>query len=197
MSEVLLETIIEKLESLETLLLKESNVSKDNSAQLALLKEVSLLKSKFILLVDQLKANEEKMTALMKEMSALSFKLSTPLENNIRHYHHFHKGLLVAVAFFVLSACFLYGWITCSNAKEQFEANDMKYRFLKMNGNTSLLKLTHDTDSSYFANKNDFARKVVQAEERLAEQAEMLRLAGEKEKEARELMQRAGKSLSK
>ena len=193
MSEVLLETIVEKLESLEIALLKESNASKDNATQQALLKEVNLLKSEFINHADQLKSSEEKMNGLMKSISALNFKLSSPLENNIKHFHHFHKGLLVALAFFVLSAVFLYGWIRCSNVKEQFEANDMKYRFLKINGNSSLLKITHDTDSLYNANTIDFTSKVVQAEQHLAEQVEMLRLAGEKEKEARELLKKARK----
>src|SRR5450432_692821 len=115
MSEVLLETIVEKPESLEIALLKESNASKDNATQQALLKEVILLKSEFIVHADQLKSNEEKMNGLMKSISALNFKLSSPLENNILHFHHFHKGLLVALAFFVLAGMFLYGWIRCIN----------------------------------------------------------------------------------
>jgi len=41
MSEVLLETIVEKLESMEIVFLKESNASKDNSTQQALLREFS------------------------------------------------------------------------------------------------------------------------------------------------------------
>jgi len=73
----------------------------------------------------------------------------------------------------------------------------MKYRFLKINDNISLLKITHETDSLYNVSRIDFTSKVVQAKQHLAEQSEMLRLAGEKEKEASELKQRAGKSTSK
>jgi len=178
---------------LEIALLKESNASKDNATQQALLTEVKLLKSEFINHSDQLKSNEEKMNGLMIGISTLNFKLSSPLENNIKHFHHFHKGLLAALAFFVLAAVFLYGWIRCSNLKEQFEANNFKYRFLKTSGGAGLLKITHDTDSLYNANINDFISKVVQAEQHLAEQVEMLRLAGEKENEARELMRKARK----
>ena len=71
MSEVLLETIVEKLESLEIALLKESNASKDNATQQALLTEVRLLKSELINHADQLKSNEEKMNGLMKGISEL------------------------------------------------------------------------------------------------------------------------------
>ena len=193
MSEVLLETIVEKLESLEIALLKESNASKDNATQQALLTEVRLLKSEFINHSDHLKSNEEKMNGLMKGISTLNFKLSSPMENNIKHFHHFHKGLLVALASFVLAAVFLYGWIRCNNVKEQFEANNFKYRFLKISGSAGLLKITHDTDSLYNANADDFTSKVVQAEQHLVEQVEMLRLACEKENEARELMRKARK----
>jgi hypothetical protein len=190
MSEVLLETIVEKLESLEIALLKESDARKENTTQQALLKEVNLLKSEFIIHTGQLRSGEEKMNGLIKSITTLNFKLSSPLENNIKHFHHFHKGLLVTLAFFVLASVFLYGWMRCSKLKEQFEANDMRYRFFKMNGNASLLKIIHETDSLYHTNRIDFTSKVVRAGEHLAEQAEMLRLANEKEKEVRELMQK-------
>ena len=52
-------------------LLKESNASKDNATQPALLKKVSLLKSEVILHANQLKANEEKMNALLKSSADL------------------------------------------------------------------------------------------------------------------------------
>jgi hypothetical protein len=193
MSEVLLETIIEKLESFEIAFLKESNASKDNSTQQALLKEVIALKSEFIFYRQQFRSGEEKMSEVIKSASALKFKLDIPLQYNIKHSHHFHKGSLVALAFFVLAAVFLYGWIRCSNLKEQLEANDFKYRFLKMNGGAGLSKITHDTDSLYKLNTIAFTSKVVQAEQHLAEQVEMLRIADEKEKEARELINKAGK----
>lgn len=49
MSEVLLETIIEKLESLEIGMLKEANANRENPILQELLKEVIALKSEFIL----------------------------------------------------------------------------------------------------------------------------------------------------
>ena len=69
----------------------------------------------------------------------------------------------------------------------------MKYRFLKVNGGAALSKITHDTDSLYLLDKNDFTSRVIEAEQHLAEQVEMLRLAGEKENEARDLINKAGK----
>ena len=185
MSEVLLQTIIEKLESFEIAFLKARNGGKDDAIPQALLTEIKLLKSEFINHACLLKSNEEKMNGLMKVISELRIKLGTPVQNTIKHVHHFHKGLLLAFGFFILAAVFLYGWIRCGNLKDQFEAGDFKYRFLKINGNTSLIKITHYTDSLYNLNTIDFTSKVIQAEQHLAEQAELLRLAGEKENEAK------------
>ena len=66
-----------------------------------------------------------------------------------------------------------------------------------MNDTSNLLKITHYTDSLYFSSKSDFTSRAVQAEQHLAEQVKMLWLASEKEKEAGELMQKAGKFLAK
>ncbi len=197
MSEILLQTIVEKLESFEMALLKENDPGKDDFIGHALLKEVNLLKSEFIFYKEQLRSGEAKMEEVIKSVSILNSKLDVPIQSNIKHFHHFHKGLLVALIFFVLAGVSLYGWIRSNNVKDQFEANDIKYRFLKINGGAALLKITHDTDSLYNLNTNGFTSKVVEAEQRLAQRVEMLRLADEKEKEAKELIQKASKSLSK
>ena len=54
---------------------------------------------------------------------------------------------------------FLYGWINCIHAKLQFEANDIKYRFLKVNVNAPLLKLLYQTDSLFNFNNNIFVKQ--------------------------------------
>jgi hypothetical protein len=78
-------------------------------------------------------------------------------------------------------------------AKKQYEANDMKYRLLKVTGDKGLIKLIYHTDSLYSVNAEAIRNRTIQEEQRLAEQVEMLRLAGEKEKEVKELKRKAGK----
>ena len=75
-----------------------------------------------------------------------------------------------------------YGWINCHNEKKSFEANDIKYRYWKANGNTHLLKIVYYTDSLYNLDKDHFIQQVVRAEQQIVEQEKMHRLAGEKKK---------------
>jgi hypothetical protein len=70
--------------------------------------------------------------------------------------------------------------MNCHIEKKQFEANDIKYRFWKANGNTSLLKVVYQTDSLYNLHKDVFINGVLQAEHTIAEQEKKHWLAGEK-----------------
>ena len=69
----------------------------------------------------------------------------------------------------------------------------MKYRSLKIGGNEWLLRYCNLTDSLYQKDGVGFRDKVEEGERRLIEQAELLRLAGEKEREAKSLKDRAGR----
>lgn len=102
----------------------------------------------------------------------------------------------MTVSLFIIALLLAYGWIICHNEKNVFEANDIKYRYWKADSNASLLKLTYYTDSLYDLDKGDFTNYVVQAEQEIAEQKLLYRLAGEKEKQ-RENLKNAKKSSSK
>ncbi len=56
---------------------------------------------------------------------------------------------------------------------------------------TGIIKLCNFTDSLYQKNEDSFRTGVEQVEQRLIQQAEDLRLAGEKEREAKSLRNRA------
>ena len=193
MSEILLQTIVEKLRTIEIGLLKE-NANKDPATE-TLLKEIELLKSEMIKRPLQFKENSEKMNEILKAIASLNFKLDTPKREHIKHSHHLHKGVWIAIGLFIISLLFLYGWINCINTKKSFEANDIKYRFLKVNSKPALLKLLFQTDSLYNINKDSFAKLVVAKEQILDEQAEQFRLAGEKKKDAGGLRNKGRKSL--
>ena len=69
----------------------------------------------------------------------------------------------------------------------------MKYRYFKIAGNKGVLKLCNVTDSLYQKDESLFRNNVEHEEQRLIQQAKDLRIAGEKEKEAKTLRNRAGK----
>ncbi len=98
------------------------------------------------------------------------------------HIHHFHKHVWISVSFFIISLLLAYGWINCSNEKKSFEANEMKYRYWKANGNTHLLKIVYYTDSLYNQDKDNFIEQVIKSERQISEQEKGDRPAVKKNK---------------
>ncbi|MDQ6755310.1 MAG: hypothetical protein M3004_00085 [Bacteroidota bacterium] len=86
--------------------------------------------------------------------------------------------------------------INCNNEKKAFEANDIKYRFLKANGNTSLLKLLNYTDSLYTLNPEYLAKQVAVKEHSLVEQAQHVPRTMDMKKGAKVLKNKATKMIN-
>ena len=193
MSEQLLEAILEKIESFE-LLLKVTDTSKEIQQVKA---ELSFIKQEIKNLPAQLQLDTGKLTALVTAINKLQLQLNIPVKNQIEHKHHLHKGIWIAVGLFV--SCFLlgWGWMNSHREMKQFEANDMKYRSLKISEYGWLIKYCYLTDSVYLKDHVGFSNRVEKEEQRLIEQAELLRLAGERGKEARTLKERAGRPVRK
>ena len=177
MSEILLQAIVEKLEALEISLLKQGNAGKDEELKVA----VKSFQSAFVKFSSALNANNKKINGLSQDIRALKVNSGNPEQNQIKHVHHFHKRLWISVSLFIISLLLAYGWINCSNEKKSFEANDMKYRYWKANGNTHLLKIVYYTDSLYKEDKDNFIEQVIKSEGRISEQEKVHRSAREKE----------------
>ena len=168
----------EKLESLEITLLKHDSTGKvDELKALA-----TSIPPELIKIISTLNANNEKIKGLSQDIRALKVNSGNPEQNQVKHVHHFHKHVWLSVSLFTISLLLAYGWVNCSNEKKSFEANDMKYRYWKANGNASLLKIIYYTDSLYNLDKDHFINEVCQAERKIEEQNKVQRLAGEKKK---------------
>ena len=171
MSEILLQAIVEKLEALEIALLKQGSAGKIEELETA----VRSIQSAFIKLNSAFNVNNEKIDGIAEDIRALR-----RLHNKVKHTHHFHKQVWVSVSLFIICLLLAYGWINCSNEKKAFEANNMKYRYWKANGNASLLKIIYYTDSLYNLDEYHFTNEVLRAERKLEEQNKVQRLAPEK-----------------
>jgi len=182
MSEILLQTIVEKLESLEIALLKQGNTGKDEEASNELTRGIKMLQSEFIKISSTFNTNNEKINGLSEEIHGLRLKSGNSIQNRVKHVHHFHKQVWLSVSLFICSLLLAYEWINCNSDKKSFEANDMKYRFWKANGNANLIKIVYYTDSLYNLDREHFIQQVVLAENQIAEQEKEHRLAGEKKK---------------
>lgn len=186
MNEILLQAIVEKLEALEMALLKQGNAGKDEQTSNELTTAVKSVQSELIKFASAFSTNNEKINSLSEEIYALRVKSGNPIQNHVKHIHHFHKQVWLSVSFFIISLLLAYGWINCSNEKKSFEANDMKYRFWKANGNTNLLKIVFYTDSLYKLDKTHFIQQVIGTEQQIVENEKQFRIAGENKKGSQE-----------
>lgn len=180
MNEVLLQTIIEKLEALEIALLKQNHLTSDCESLNELATLMKSIQSELMKLNSEARKNNDCVNNLSKEINSLRSNYLNPELNQVTYIHHWHKHIWVSLSLFVVSLLCAYGWINCHNEKKQFEANDIQYRFWKANGNTSLLKIIYQTDSLYNLDKTNFEKEVLQQEHEIAEQEKMHRLAGKK-----------------
>ncbi|MGN6605171.1 MAG: hypothetical protein ACTHK8_22135 [Ginsengibacter sp.] len=173
MSEILLQAIVEKLESLELVLLKQNSEGKDEELKAA----VKSIQSSFTKFNAACDANNKKIDSLSEDIHALQ-----ETNSQVRHIHHFQKQVWISVSVFIISLLLAFGWLNCSNEKKSFEANDMKYRYWKANGNASLLKIIYYTDSLYNLDEDQFTNEVFLMEHQIDEQNKIQRLAAEKKK---------------
>ena len=137
MSEQLLEAILEKIESFE-LLLKLTDNSKDEIEQIK--SELTLLRKEIKNPPTNLQLDTGKLNEVVSAINKLQLQLNIPVRNHVEHQHLLHKGSWVALGLFV--SCFLlgWGWLNSRREMKQFEANDMKYRYLKISENGWLIK---------------------------------------------------------
>jgi len=182
MNEVLLQTIVEKLEALEIALLKQSQPAKEGEPSNELVTEVKFVQTELVKFNSEVRTNTDCVTNLSNQINTLRLNFAHPEQNHVKHIHHFHKHIWISLSLFIVSLLFAYGWMNCNSEKKQFEANDIKYRFWKANGNTNLLKIIYKTDSLYNLDKTNFAKEVLRQERQIAVQEKKHRLAGEKKK---------------
>ncbi len=178
MSEILLQAIVEKLESLEIALLKQSSAGKDEELKAA----VRSIPPELIKFSSALHANNEKIEDISEDIRALRDSAGNTFHDQVKHTHHFHKQVWLSVSLLMISLLFAYGWINCNNEKKSYEANDIKYRYWKANANASLLKIIYNTDSLYNLDEDHFKNEVLLMEHQINEQNKIQRLAAEKKK---------------
>jgi hypothetical protein len=181
MSELLMQVMVEKLESIELLLKVEGNNEKDGELN-QIKEELQLLQKMMKNLPSQFLLGSAKMGELSASINRLSELLQKPLNTRIEHKHELHKGFLISIGLFLVCLFLTWGWVDAFQTQNQFEANDIKYRFLKSSGTRASLKLCNSTDSLFQSDPVGFKYKVEQEEQKLIQQAEDLRLAGEKKR---------------
>lgn len=191
MNEVLMETVIAKIEMQEKKILEMQEKLK---SQPELIEIISQFKST----IEGVKAMFKGIAFPIEEMRELSTNLvianallKQPVNQKVIHHHYMNKALWAVAILFnvvVILGVFL------SNARDQISENresDIKYRHIKLSNNKNLRNILQQTDSLYFADPAQMQKDVIREEERRKEQAELIRQAEEKENEAKRLKEKA------
>jgi hypothetical protein len=117
--------------------------------------------------------------------------LTQPVKQKVIHHHYMDKALWAAAVLFNVVVMLV---IFLSNARGQIsekKESDIKYRHIKLSNDKDLRSILQQTDSLYFADPAQIQKDVIREEERIKEQAKLIRQAEEKENEAKRLKEKA------
>ncbi len=156
MDDLLLQTVVEKLEDIE-LLVKQNSQNITGEELKKIFEEIKNLSNRMI--------GFERLNDLTKSLDSCTDKLKEPVQNTVQHRHHLHKGIWIAIALFVTNIFLLIAWINSQINAKHFRANDYKYRALKTMEDETLKKVLSEIDSVYKINSDFFEKKVGEKEE--------------------------------
>jgi hypothetical protein len=174
MNDLLLQTVVEKLEDIE-LLVRDNDQNKTGEELKKISEELKILSVRTI--------SSERVNELIKSLNACTSKLEGQVQNTIEHRHHLHKGIWIAIVLFIANIFLFTGWINSYNSSMQFRANDYKYRALKTMKDESLKKALYNIDSLYKINPEYFEKKVIEKEGRFLKDFHIILNRGMKIKE--------------
>ena len=155
MNEVLLQTVVEKLNDIE-LLVRDNDQNKTREELKKISEELKILSDRTI--------SAERINELINGLDSSTGNLKEPVQKIIEHHHHLHKGIWIAIVLFVANIFLLSGWINSYNKAIFFKATNVKYRALKTIKDEGLKKLLYNTDSLYKTNAEYFEKMVIKKE---------------------------------
>ena len=192
MNEILLSSLVDKVDAQDRKI-EELNKKMD---QIPPFEEVL---NKFNTGIEGVRTDVQKISFPEKEMLELSGRLVTgiqslkhPAERKIIHHHRVRKITWIAAALLILLCLVSSAFFTTYNKLELYKASDTKYRYLKLESNSSLSKHLGFIDSLYEANTK-MREFVVAKEEQNQRDFEMMQKAAQMEKDARELKKKVAR----
>lgn len=115
-------------------------------------------------------------------------QLQKPLQRVI---HHVSKIWIVTAILFVAMNVLIYFLLKTNGNLQQYKANDIKYRHLKLTNSNTLRQVLMYADSLYIMNPDSFRISIRLREQQKKLQLHLLQEAVEKEQEAKKLRKEA------
>ncbi|QJB38780.1 hypothetical protein HF324_13255 [Chitinophaga oryzae] len=197
MNELLLQTIIDKLNKVDEDVRQINSVAPqipDYTEQLKIV-GVSLVQIKTDIagMPERLKFPAAAVYTLSKNLEINNDLLKRPPVQEISHHHHVKAGAIVSACLFLLLVLGSVWLFNTRSILQAYREGDIKYRYMQLQAGKQLRPFLSTIDSLYHAHPQAFRDSVVQWEEERQRIAAMLREALEKEEEASQLRNRAGK----
>ncbi len=176
--QLLMQSIVEKLEAMELLLQIISN-QKPQIDLSSITNQIAAFRKDFEGGNSKRLMEAQLLGDLSQNIKQLQQQLLVPRDSKIEHKHTLHKGIWISVGLALVVVVLVCGWTNSFNSRKQYEEDSIKYRSLKVFGNKSVVRLCVQTDSLYNRNKDEFISQVIQAEQLLFSIADSIRFAGE------------------
>jgi hypothetical protein len=174
--EVLIDTIVSKLEKQDERILSQESetvVLKEGIKQIPdYSKEIQEVKSSlkdYILTLKQLKFPTEKMDGLSKKLTEGVTLLRQPVETKVLHHHYIPQIIWIAAGLFLSLCLVCSGWFITASRLSEYQANDVKYRKIKLEVDSAGLLYLRHLDSLYSADPTGM-RGRVEVQERLKQE---------------------------
>ena len=132
------------------------------------------------------------------EKPALIPARTTQVQTVIKHYFYFKTSAVIATSFFIVIIILSMLYLVKTKELNTHRANDIKYRYLKLNSSPNLGKILRLTDSLYLFDADSMMKKVVWMERQQQEQLELSEKASKQEQPEKQTTKGADKKrLSK
>lgn len=173
------------------------NELREQKAVMNLPEQQTHLKAACNRLPDELQKTQSGLSEIRLHIGMLKEQLKHPIKQQVKHQHRLDKAFIIAGILFAIVVGQVYFLLQAYGRLDDYKANDIKYRMLKLSNSLALLRVLNDNDSIYLINKDKIEQEVEIKEHDKEAQLEALRVADEKEKEAREWRQKAAKGNTK
>ena len=167
-TEVVTNKIQKQAEQISAIEKKLETVADTSPVLLEIKKQLTEIKVAIIAIKFPTKQMEE----LSGNMAAGVALLKQPVENKVIHHHHVPKIILISAGLFILLCLVCCGWYNTAQKLDIHQANDFKYRHLKLKSSQNLQRLLIITDSLY-KNQPDFSEAVLQGEDSIRNMIQM------------------------
>jgi len=191
MSEILLQTIVEKLTMQE----KDIQVIKEHIVHQQ--KDIAQTEGISTETIQKEYGQKEVDARLELTLLTLSHRLKMnnellgkPPKKEIIHHHHLRADLIISsslLLILILTATIAYNKYL---QLEVYKKNDLKYRFLKLKANPDVQKVLNNADSLYRKNKEGFKNEIIQREQEKEYKANLYQEAIAKEREAQKIREK-------